>query len=76
VLEGGTPPPEPALVELRCEGERQPQAYTHRRVEGEGHFVGMHTLTAPPQAREAYEVGIAGTNPVKEWLRVPPWTGA
>lgn len=136
LLEDGTPPPEPAVVELRCEGERQPQSYTDRRgyfsfrvggersravpdsqrvrpgqpigaggpdrsfvsltnceleaslagftsgkvylgrrsvfentdvgtiiltrvATGEGHFISMNTLAAPPKAREAYEKALA-----------------
>jgi hypothetical protein len=31
VLEDGTPPPEPAMIEMRCEGQRQPQYYTNKK---------------------------------------------
>ena len=31
VLEDGGPPPQPAIIELRCEGQRQPQYFTDKK---------------------------------------------
>ncbi|HXG33788.1 MAG TPA: tetratricopeptide repeat protein [Bryobacteraceae bacterium] len=62
VLEDGTPPPEPAVIELRCEGERQPQYYTDRRGYFSFRVGGERSRSVPDsqRARLGQPVGAGG----------------
>lgn len=64
VLEDGSPPPAPALVELRCADQRQPQYYTDRkgnfnfRVGGEP----SRTVADSQRATPSTPVGASGSD--------------